>query len=82
MIWLWVTDELQRDTSAVGISQEIVHSIPTEDLNIRKLSVRCLRRLLTVYQKHTRQNMSSDNRNLFETNSDKFLLTFATIDET
>ena len=39
--------------SAIGISQEIVHSILTEDLNIRKLSPRWVPRLLTVDQRHT-----------------------------
>ena len=68
--------------SAVGISQEIVHSIPTEDLNMRKLSACWIPRLLTVDQKHTRQNMSLANLNLFETDPDKFLLRCLTMDET
>ena len=68
--------------SAVGISQEIVHSILTEDLNMRKLSARWVPRFLTGDQRHTRQNMSLANLNLFETDHDKFLLRCVTMDET
>ena len=68
--------------SAVRISQEIVHSILTEDLNMRILSARWVPRLLTVDQRHTSQNMSFDNLNLFETDSDSFLLRCVTMDET
>ena len=83
MIWLLVTGELQRCiVSAEGISQEIVHSILTEDLNMRKLSARSVPRLLTVDQKHTRQNLLLANLNLFETDPDKFLLRCVTMDET
>ena len=60
--------------SAVGISQEIVHFILTEELNMRKLSACWVSRLLTVDQRHTRQNMLHANLNLFETEPDKFLL--------
>ena len=63
--------------SAVG-----VNSIPMEDLEMRKLSVRLVPRLLIVNQKHTRQNMSHVNLNLFETVPDTFLLRFVTMDET
>ena len=51
--------------SSAGISQEIVHSILTEDLNMRKLSACWVPRLLTVDQRHTRQNMQLVNLNLF-----------------
>ena len=69
----WVTERCID--SSVGISQEIVHSILTEDLNMRKLSARWVPRLLTVDQRHTRQNMSRANLNLFyETDPEKFLL--------
>ena len=81
----WVADELQRCiASAVGISKEIVHSILTEDwdLNMRKLSARWVARFLTVDQRHTRQNMSLANLNLFEIDPDKFLLRCVTMDET
>ena len=82
MIWLWVTDELQAHiASAVRISQERVHSILMEDLDMRKLSALWVPRLLTVDQKHTRQNISNANLNLFETDPDKFLLRFVTVDE-
>ena len=40
--------------SSVGIFQETVLSILTEDLNMRKLSARRVPRLLTVDQRHTR----------------------------
>ena len=39
--------------SAVGISQERVHSILMEDLDMSKRSARLVPRLLTVDQKHT-----------------------------
>ena len=68
--------------SAVGISLEKVHSILTEDLNMRKLSALWVPRLLTVDKKHTRQNMSHANLNLFETAPVRFLLRFVTMDET
>ena len=68
--------------SAVAISQEIVHSILKEDLSMRRLSAHSVPRLLTVDQKHTRQNMSLANLNLFETDPDKFLLRCVTMDET
>ena len=67
--------------SSVGVSQEIVHSILTEDLNMRKLSARWVLRLLTVDQRHTIQNMSLANLNLFETDPEKFLLRCVTMDE-
>ena len=60
--------------SAVGTSQEKVHFILTEILNMRKLSARWVPSLLTVEQRHTRQNMSLANLDLFETDPDKFLL--------
>ena len=43
--------------SAVGMSHRRVNSILMEDLDMRKLSARWVPRLLTVDQKHTRQNM-------------------------
>ena len=49
---------------------------------MRKLSARWVPRFLTVDQRHTRQNMSLANLNLFETDPDKFLLRCVTMDET
>lgn len=66
----------------VGFSQEMVNSIFTEDLEVRKLSARWLLRLLSVDRKHTKLNMSHSNLNLFETNPDKFLLRCVSRDET
>ena len=68
--------------STVGISQERVHSILTEDLEMRKLSARWLPRLLTVDQKHTRRTLSRTNLNLFEEDPANFLKRFVTMDET
>ena len=67
----------------VGISQERVHSILTENLDMRKLSAHWVSRLLTADQKHARQNTSMPrvNLNFFETDPDKFLLRFVTVDE-
>ena len=68
--------------STVGISQERVHSILTEDLEMRKLSARLVPRLLTVDQKHTRHTLSHTNLNLFEEDPANFLKRFVTMDET
>ena len=57
----------------VGISPERVHSILTEDLEMRKLSARWVPRLLTVDQKHTRRTLSRTNINLFEEDPANFL---------
>ena len=59
-----------------------MYSILTEDLNIRKLTACWIPRFLTVDQRHTRQNMSFANLNLFETNPDKFLLRYVTMGKT
>ena len=48
---------------------------------MRKLSARLIHGLLTVDQKHIRQNMSRANPTLLETDSDKFLLRFVTMDK-
>ena len=50
---------------AVGIFQERVHSILTEDLDMRNLSAHWVARPLTDDQKHTRQNMSHADLNVF-----------------
>ena len=68
--------------STVGISQERVHSILTEDLEMRKLSAHWVPRLLTVEQKHTRRTLSRMNVNLFEEDPANFLKRFVTMDET
>ena len=68
--------------SKVGISQERVHSILTEDLEMRKLSARWVPRLLTVDQKHTRRTLSRINLNVFEEDPANFLKRFVTMDET
>ena len=68
--------------STVGISQERVHSILTEDLEMRKLSARWVPRLLTVDQEHTRCTLSRTNLNLFEEDPANFLKRFVTMNET
>ena len=68
--------------STVGISQVRVHSILTEDLEMRKLSARWVPRLRTVDQKHTRRTLSRTNLNLFEEDPANFLKRFVTTDET
>ena len=68
--------------STMGISQERVHSILTEDLEMRKLSARWVPRLLTVDQKHTRRTLSRTNLNLFEEDPANFLNRFVTMDKT
>ena len=68
--------------STVGILQERVHSILTEDLEMRKLSARWVPRLLTVDQKHNRRTLSHTNLNLFEEDPANFPRRFVTMDET
>ena len=68
--------------STVSISQERVHSILTEDLEMRKFSARWVPRLLTVDQKHTRRPLSRTNLNLFEEDPSNLLKRFVTMDET
>ena len=70
------------NASTVGISQERLHSILTEDLELRKLSARWVPRLLTVDQKHTRRTLSRTNLNLFEEDPANFLKGFVIMDET
>ena len=65
--------------STFGISQERVHSILTEDLEMRKLSAHWVPRLLTVDQKHTRCTLSHTNLNFFEEDPANFLKRFVTI---
>ena len=59
--------------STVGISQERMHSILTEDLEMRKLSARWVQGLLTADQKHTRRTLSRTNLNLFEEDPANYL---------
>ena len=68
--------------SAVGISQERVHPILTEDLEMRKLSALWVARLLTFDQKHTSCTLLRTNLNLFEEDPANFLKRFVTMDET
>ena len=68
--------------STFGISQERVHSILTEDLEMRKLLARWVPRLLTVDRKHTRRTLWRTNLNLFEEDPANFLKGFVTMDET
>ena len=75
-----VTERYIANTT--GISQERVHSILTEDLEMRKLSTRSVPRLLTVDQKHTRRTFSRTNLNLFEEDPANFLKRFVTMYET
>ena len=67
--------------STVGISQERVHSILTEDLEMRKLLARWVPRLLTVDQKHTMRTLLLLFF-LFEEDPANFLKRCVTMDET
>ena len=80
-----MTDRRVREryiASTVGISQERMHSILTEDLEMRKLSAHWVPRLLTVDQKHTRRTLSRTNLNLLEEDPANFLKRYVTMDET
>ena len=66
----------------VGISKSAVHWILTENLDMRKLRVRCMPRLHTMEQKQRRENDSTECLPMFHSNKADFMRRFITIDET
>lgn len=65
----------------IGICQERVHHILTNELEMTKVSARWVPRLLTPDQKRTRLDMSRENLELFEADPDGFIERFLTMDE-
>ena len=66
----------------LGISQEHVHAVIHNELQMTKVSARWVPKLLGPDQKRIRHNMSRDNLVIFEKNPEKFLQQFVTVDET
>jgi histone-lysine N-methyltransferase SETMAR len=73
--------KVQKIASAVGISNERVHNILHQHLNMRKLSARWVPRLLTVDQKQNHVRCSKENLQLFQQNLQHFRRHFFTVDE-
>ena len=72
---------LQEIVAEVGISTGSVHSILTEELNLRRVSAEFVPKLLTEQQKELRKEIAEDMLDL--TNQDpKFIKTIITGDET
>ena len=65
----------------VGISQDRVHHILNNELEMTKVSARWVPRLLTPDQKRTRLGMSRENLEIFEADPDDFTERFMTMDE-
>ena len=55
---------VQEIVAEVGISTGSVHSILTEDLNLRRVSAKFVLKLLTEQQKELRKEISEDMLNL------------------
>ncbi|XP_018401684.1 PREDICTED: putative uncharacterized protein FLJ37770 [Cyphomyrmex costatus] len=67
---------------AIGISHGTVISILHEQLNMKKLSVKWVSRLLTVDHKCDRVTILKQCLKMFQHYSDEFLLRLITVDET
>ncbi|XP_011165249.1 histone-lysine N-methyltransferase SETMAR-like [Solenopsis invicta] len=74
--------KVREIASAVGISNERVHNILHQHLDISKLSARCVPRLLTLDQKRNRVKCCKDGLQLFRKNTQNFKRRFVTVDET
>ena len=66
----------------LGISKSVVHSILTENLDVRKLCARWMPRLLTMEQKQRREDVSIECLAMFHSNKAEFLHRFIIMDET
>ena len=72
---------VQEIVAEVGISTGSVHSILTEDLNLRRVSVKFVPKLLTEQQKELRKEISKDMLDLAN-HDPEFIKTIITGDET
>ncbi|GFX91168.1 mariner transposase [Trichonephila clavipes] len=66
----------------VGTSKSAVHRILSKNLDMRKLCVRWVPRLLTVAQKQCLEDVSVECLAKFHSKNETFLLRFITMDET
>uniref|UniRef100_T1H985 Diacylglycerol lipase-alpha n=1 Tax=Rhodnius prolixus TaxID=13249 RepID=T1H985_RHOPR len=74
--------KVREIASAVGISNERVHNILHQHLDMTKLSARWVPRLLTLDQKRNRVKCCKDGLQLFQKNPQDFKRRFVTVDET
>ena len=72
---------VQEIVAEVGISTGSVHSILTEDLNLRRVSAKFVPKLLTEQQKELRKEISEDMLDLAN-HDPEFIETIITGDET
>ena len=72
---------IQEIVAEVGISTSSVHSILTEDLNLRKVSAKFVPKLLPEQQKELRKEISEDMLDLVN-HDPEFIETIITGDET
>ena len=72
---------VQEIVAEVGISTGSVHSIPIEDLNLRRASAKVVPKLLTKQQKELRKEISEDMLDLAN-HDPEFIKTIITGDET
>ena len=72
---------VQEIVGEVGISTGLVHSILTEDLNLRRMSAKFFPKLLTEQQKELRKEISEDMLDLAN-HDPEFIKTIITGDET
>ena len=72
---------VQEIVAEVGISTGSVHSILTEDLNLRRVSAKFVPKLLTEQQKELRKEISEDMLDLAN-HDPEFIKTIITSDET
>ena len=72
---------VQEIVAEVGISTSSVHSIPTEDLNLQRVSTKFVPKLLTEQQKKLWKEISEDMLNLAN-HDPEFIKTIITGDET
>ncbi|XP_055383346.1 histone-lysine N-methyltransferase SETMAR-like [Condylostylus longicornis] len=70
------------DILVVGLSKSAAHRILTENLDMKKLCARWVRRLLTIDHKQNREDISMNCLAMFTKNKTDFLRRFITMDET
>ncbi|CAK9827513.1 Histone-lysine N-methyltransferase SETMAR [Anthophora retusa] len=74
--------KVREIAETVGISTERVHHILYEKLHVKKLCARWVPRLLTLDQKRTRKDVSTQCLAMFKRNPQDFWRRFVTVDET
>lgn len=74
--------KVREIAEAIGISNDRVHNILHNHLQMKKLSARWVPRLLTIDQKRNRVKCCESGLKLFQSNPQEFLRRFITVDET